>query len=239
MTKTFSIQTVIKQGWDSFKTKPKFFILISLLYVVISAIPDIIGKMEKGIEGLAGDPVFIMLAAVIRIAAFVVGLIMPIGYTYILLRSADNQSVNIKDLFSTHRVFWKFILSGILVTLFVLLGFIALIIPGIWLSIALMFTSYVVVEDHLSPWNAIKRSYALTKGVRWKLLGFILVVALLNILGFIALGVGFLVTMPLSGLASVHLYKSLKHQESELISKPEMAPVETVHTSSEHTPNVA
>lgn len=227
MKKTFSIQIVLKQGWYSFKDRYKFFLLISFFYVAVSAVPRIIDSITDAAPRLAHDPIFFVLSTFIQIAAWIVSLIVPIGYTYILLRAVDNQSYELKDLFSTHKVFWSYIFTGIMAGILVALGTIFLVIPGIFLGLSFMFVSYVVVDEQLSLDKALKRSYKLATDVRWKLLGFILVVGLLNIIGIALLGVGFLVTMPVSGLASMHLYKTLKHQESELITKPEMAPQET------------
>lgn len=227
MKKTFSIQTVLKQGWHSFKDRYKFFLLISFFYVAVSAVPRIMDGIVEAAPRLAHDPVFFVLSTFIQIAAWVVSLIVPIGYTYILLRAVDNQSYELRDLFSTHKVFWSYIFTGIMAGVLVALGTILLVIPGIFLALSFMFVSYVVVDEHLSLNKALKRSYALATGVRWKLLGFVIVVGLLNIVGIALLGVGFLVTMPVSGLASMHLYKSLKHQGAELISKPEITPQET------------
>lgn len=227
MKKTFSIQAVLRQGWDSFKARYKFFLLVSFFYVVVSAIPKIMDGIVDAAPRLASDPVFFVLSTFIQIAAWVVGLIVPIGYTYILLRAVDNQSYEMRDLFSAHKVFWKYILTGIIAGILVAIGTVLLVVPGIFLALSFMFVSYVVVDEHLSLSKALKRSYALATGVRWKLLGFIIVVACINIVGIALLGIGFLVTMPVSGLASMHLYKSLKHQESELIKKPELTPQET------------
>jgi uncharacterized membrane protein len=58
--------------------------------------------------------------------------------------------------------------------------------------------------------ESLRRSRKLTEGVKWRLVLFALAIAALNLLGFIALVVGLLVTIPISLLAFVHVYLKLK-----------------------------
>ena len=56
----------------------------------------------------------------------------------------------------------------------------------------------------------IKMTYRLTKNNFWPIFGFLVLVILFNILGFLCLVVGLFVTMPVSVLASAHMYNKLK-----------------------------
>ena len=67
----------------------------------------------------------------------------------------------------------------------------------------------LVIDKGLPPIEALRESARLTKGKRWKLLGFAVCMILLNILGAIALGVGLLVSMPISMLATMRAYRAL------------------------------
>lgn len=75
------------------------------------------------------------------------------------------------------------------------LGFIALILPGIFILLMLCVAVPACILEDLSPIAALKRSRELTRGNRWRLLGLVM----LNVL--ILIGVGFVVSLPL-GLAS-------------------------------------
>jgi uncharacterized protein DUF975 len=58
--------------------------------------------------------------------------------------------------------------------------------------------------------ESIRKSSKLTHGVKWRLVFFVLAILALNLLGFIALVVGLLVTIPVSMLAFSHVYLRLK-----------------------------
>ena len=71
----------------------------------------------------------------------------------------------------------------ILTGLFILLGFVLLIVPGIILAIRLSFVSYLVIDRKLSAWEAITTSWEMTKGHGWRIFGIFCLGALI-VLGF-------------------------------------------------------
>jgi uncharacterized membrane protein len=67
------------------------------------------------------------------------------------------------------------ILANLLVVALVVIGFFALIIPGIIIACRLAFVSYIVMDKKLDPIEAVELSWKLTKGYGWQvfLLGFV------------------------------------------------------------------
>jgi hypothetical protein len=67
------------------------------------------------------------------------------------------------------------VLANLLVFALVILGFIALIIPGIIIGCRLMFVSYLVMDKKLDPIEAVEMSWRLTRGHAWKIffMGFV------------------------------------------------------------------
>ncbi len=57
---------------------------------------------------------------------------------------------------------------------------------------------------------ALTRSSEITKGHKWDLLGFFIVLFLLNILGLLVLIVGVIVTAAISLLATAYVYRRLE-----------------------------
>ena len=101
----------------------------------------------------------------------------------------------------------KFLFSFIVIG-----GFILLIVPGcIWLMQFYMST-YVVIDRGAEPIRALKTSSAITYGAKWDLGLFTTVVALLNIGGLIAFGIGIMITLPVTMLATAHIYRTLLAQ---------------------------
>jgi hypothetical protein len=69
--------------------------------------------------------------------------------------------------------FWQnylhIILANLLVVALVVLGFFALIIPGIIIACRLVFVSYIVMDKKLDPIEAVELSWKLTRGHGWRI----------------------------------------------------------------------
>jgi hypothetical protein len=67
------------------------------------------------------------------------------------------------------------ILANLLVIALVVLGFFALIVPGIIIACRLAFVSYIIMDKKLDPIEAVELSWKLTKGHGWQIffMGFV------------------------------------------------------------------
>jgi uncharacterized membrane protein len=89
------------------------------------------------------------------------------------------------------------------------IGLVLLIVPGVIFGLMFMFSTFLVIDRELAPIEALKESNRITYGHKWRLLGFTLVLLLINVLGALALLVGLLVTVPVSSLTFTHAYRVL------------------------------
>jgi uncharacterized membrane protein len=125
-------------------------------------------------------------------------------------------------------MFGYFIAAYSLKTLFTLGGYILLIIPGIMLSVWLCFTTFIAVEREIGPWEACRESARLTRGYRWKILGFFLVALLFNIIGAICLVVGLFYTIPVTILAFGLIYKKLSAKDDTTTETIEIVEIDII-----------
>ena len=89
-------------------------------------------------------------------------------------------------------------------------GLLLCIIPGIILSVRFQFFGWAIVDRELGPFEAMQESWELTRGSFWNLVLLWLVLAGINILGALALGVGLLITSPMSMVAVGFVYRRLE-----------------------------
>jgi hypothetical protein len=82
------------------------------------------------------------------------------------------------------------ILANLLVFALVVLGFFALIIPGIIIGCRLAFVSYIIMDKKLDPIEAVELSWRLTRGHGWKIFFMGFVSIFIVIFGLIMLIVG-------------------------------------------------
>jgi hypothetical protein len=88
----------------------------------------------------------------------------------------------------------------------ILLGLIALIIPGLWLIGSFTMVTPVVALEEVGPVAALRRSMALVRGRWWPTVGFLILVGLL---GSVAAQLVQLVALPILGAAGVGLAAGL------------------------------
>lgn len=203
----FLVGEAIGFGWH--KTRAHSALLFQgvltlfALQVLISIVDKVLGGTLQG-----------MLAA---FALAVVSVFLGAGFTIIVLKLAKGEHASYRDILPRGNVVWHFFCASSAVVVVIVLGFILFIIPGIYLLLRFSMVRFAVLE--LSPSegahsirNALRHSTKLTEGVKWRLLGFLLVLLGINILGAILLMVGLLVTIPVSALAYAHVYLKLKNR---------------------------
>jgi|SRR3989344_522513 len=212
---TFSVGEAIRFGWETFKKRPWFFIGITVITAAISgAVSSALGSVEEGpVVGIANTLVNMAVSTFIGL-----------GITSIYLKAhVSVESVSFSDLWHPD-LFWNYFAASIVVSIIVGVGFILLIVPGVILALMFLFTTYLIVDKKLGPIEALKESNRITKGKKWQLLVLMLAIIGVNILGFIGLLVGLLISIPVSTLAIVYVYRKLEHSASEVVPNSATAP---------------
>lgn len=151
------------------------------------------------------------------------GFVVSIFTGYIMvsafLRLSRGVVVDFKNLFAdlAPGKFVQYVVMMIIVTVFMVVGFLLLILPGFIVAIMTSLAAFILMDDQKDIswsgkafWHAIKKSKHMTHGHKWKLAGFFVVVLALNILGAMAFGLGLLITVPVTCMALAYIYDRLK-----------------------------
>ena len=200
----FSISEAIHFGWNTMKSNLGFFIGLLIFVFLFTSLSSIIAA--KATEAN------IFLGLIFYIADFSLSIIISIGLVKIALRFCDNEKGRFADLFSQYPLFPQYLVGSILYGLIVFAGTILLIIPGIIWGIQFCFYDYFIVDKGLGPIEALKRSSAITRGVKWDLFGFFLILSGINLLGALCLLIGLFVTIPTTMVALAFVYRKLMAQ---------------------------
>ena len=198
----FASGDAIRFGWESFKKHAGF--LIGAI-VVVGLILGLLYIPQAWALSESSTGLYILFYIIYLIAAWV----LSIGAVRIMLDIHDGKQPEFSDLFTHWNLLGKYIAVSILGGIVTMIGFFLLIVPGIIASIGLSLAMYYVIDKGMGPIDALKASWEDTKGVKLDLLGFFILIWLINMAGAFALGVGMLVTLPLSGLAMVYVYRHL------------------------------
>lgn len=176
-----------KTGWGLFTQYPTGFVGFCLLNLLIQALLNAIPYLGGVAAAVVSTPLFM-------------------GNFIVSAKLLQGQTPEFRDFFGGFQYFLPLLLLSLVAGLFIGIGTLLLIIPGIYLLVAYLFASYLVVDRGLDFWPAMELSRR-TVHPRWfSFFAFLLLLVLLNLAGAIALGVGLLVTIPLSFCATTAFY---------------------------------
>jgi uncharacterized membrane protein/predicted RNA-binding Zn-ribbon protein involved in translation (DUF1610 family) len=142
------------------------------------------------------------------------------GYHVLLLKIARGENPEIADIFSGRRYFWRILLANFLFTLMLYLGLLLVLIPGILVALAFWPFMYVIVDRDVGVMEAFRRSTELTSGNYGASVLLGLVILGLGLLGVAALCLGWIFTVPLSGLMMAVAYCLMSGQAVANPSRP-------------------
>jgi len=138
---------------------PAYFILLGIGQLAISIQPEISNDTDLVF--------FILTSATFLILSF----IGPLIFYPILIEGLRANSSKSKFVFPKLNLIlkktWKIFVAGILPTIFVILGIICFIIPGIFLAKRYIYVPLIVEKEMIGPLEAMKKSRTLSRKNGW------------------------------------------------------------------------
>jgi len=132
------------------------------------------------------------------------------GLSVYYLRKVRGLPVSVEILFSGFtRRFVQLFLAYLVTTLLTVLGFLCLILPGIYLYVAWIFTITLVIDQRLDFWPAMNLSRKIVNKHWWKIFALVVLVFLLTLSGLLGLIVGIFFTSPIAWLAATFAYEDI------------------------------
>lgn len=222
MNTTFSITEVYKTAWDYTKKNMVFLLVSTFVFFVLSVILTEVSK-DGGVFGILG------IASIFLYTIFHIGLV-NIG---VLISKGGSPDM---DNFKTDWLtFWRLILATIITVIFVAIGSVLFIIPGIILAVRLSLTSFLVIDRQYSFWPAIKESYRVTKGHSWNIFGLFLLSFLVAMIAAIPYGLGFILATPFFGMVYIVMSQRVLSMKKQEVSK-EVTPAPVVSDEDSQMP---
>lgn len=169
----------------------KTYVLLMLVCLAVAAVaaaifvtlnPASITSSNGASVGLLAVVVFLILAAFINF--------IGVASDFIMVRSQNLDAVSLKaSLNRGLRRFWVALAANILRGLIIFVGLILFLIPGIYLGLRLSYVGILVANEDVGPIESLKRSWVLTKGHLWDLIGAVAVTAsIASVLSLLAYG---------------------------------------------------
>jgi len=180
-----SISGVFGHGWEILK---KFFpelLLVFFLQILVSLPMGIVNVMND--HESFGTGFFGLFALVYGLLVMAP---VSFGSSWIFLKAVRGEQFRPQDMFFAFQQIGQIVLANILVFLIIGLGFVCLIIPGIIFTCKLAFVPYLMMDEKIDATEAIRRSWAMTKGFGWTIFGMGFVSFFIAIGGLICFIVG-------------------------------------------------
>jgi serine/threonine protein kinase len=216
---TLSIGHCLDRGWDLVRSD--FWPLVGMsafVLVVLSA---------------AGSSEFVISPGNKSGTISILGILLsgPLlgGLCLYFLKKIRREPAGVETAFTGFRhPFPHLVIAGFLVTLLTALGLVCLILPGIYLIVAWILTLPLIIDKRLEFWPAMRSSRKIISRHWWKFFGFLVILALINLAGFVAFVVGIFIAFPITLAALMYAYEDItgwvKSPASAAASTPAMAP---------------
>lgn len=231
MENNFSIKEAFLFGW--LETKKKFWFLVGVVFIIFA-----VYNISALVVYLAGGSLK-SLVFLLSLAFFILGVLVEIGMVRMLLDIYDSGRTALKVLFFQHRFFIDYFIAlfvySLVISLFTVPGAVTvrdlligreleagmiitliLMVPGIMAAVIFQFFRFAIVDKGAGIIESFKKSAEITRGRRWKVFLFNLAVLGLNFLGVAVFGIGILISLPVSLLATAHVYRALEKKTPSL-----------------------
>jgi predicted Ser/Thr protein kinase len=132
------------------------------------------------------------------------------GLFFYFLKKIRGEKSTVETAFcGFSRRFLHLFLAGFVATVLTWLGFLCLVLPGVYLMVAWMFALPLVIDKGLDFWAAMELSRKVVTKHWWKFLGLGIVLVLLCFAGVLACVVGVFVMSPLALAALMYAYEDI------------------------------
>ncbi len=186
------IGKTLQEAWQLFKKSPGKLILIYFVFFLVNV-------------GVGVILSFIPLVG--QILSSIVGIILGAGVYYAYLKFYREGDASIDDIFFPMKQnAGELAIMAVIKSIFLFIGFILLVLPGIYLAVSYIFAELLIVDKNLTAWEALETSRKRVTKNWFVYFAFLLILLFINIIGLIPLGLGLFVTVPVSIMAITLAY---------------------------------
>ena len=218
----FKIKGVLSEAW-SLVNGSKLTIVggMVVMYIAVFVVTLLLGMLMGVVVPMiagSGTPQgggSLVMAVSVGIQLIMQLVTMAISYPFMAglfmigIRRSANLPTSFSMIFDYFNRIIPLLIVNILYFILVTIGFLLLVIPGIYLALAYMLAMPLMVEKNMSPWQALETSRKTISKKWFKFFGFFLLLWLIVMVSVIPFGIGLIWTMPLTFMAIGVLYRDV------------------------------
>jgi uncharacterized membrane protein len=191
-----------QNAWKAFKSYPRVFV-ISMLALFATWV-----ALEVAVVALQRFGVVVWL--ILHLAFFVFFSGLMLGLHRMALETMDGQAPKLASLPALLGRSPTFLFAFCVYSVVVMVGLVLLVVPGIYVAAKYALFGQALATKSTTASQALRNAAALSAGHVTTVFAVLLIAFLLNLAGAAFLGVGLLLTFPVSLLATSDLYRSLQ-----------------------------
>jgi hypothetical protein len=217
----FSVGEVLSEAWaktdgSKWTFQVAFGIYVGVLFLVLGifAIFGVVTGTANAAPALA-----IIVELVSQLANYVVITPLMTGIMILGLRRAVGTPIRAGQILNHYGKVVPLFITSLLKFMITMVGFLLLILPGIYFGVSYLFAEMLVVDKGLSPSAAMTTSRKAV-GHKWfALFGLTAALFVINMLALIPLTLGLIWTIPMSVIAMGVAYRNIFGCENATISE--------------------
>lgn len=211
---------IVKEAWNNLSGMKGTFwgavviyylIAMVLGFVLVGVLSVFVMDPSSQVSIILGQ-IFVQLVQALLLMPLAMGLFM------IALKHSVGANIQVGELFKHLNKAVPLLIAYILMTILTLIGYVLLVIPGIYLTVAFAMTMMLIVEKDMSPWEAMSLSRKAITNKWFNMFGFLLLIVLVLIVGMLALMIGLVWAAPLAALAFAIVYRDMFGVESKTLN---------------------
>jgi len=181
----------IREGWELFKKNAGLFVAFTVIF----------GLLSWGLNEVKFGQ---LLSALISPC-------LTAGWFIVARKTSMNEHVEFGNFFDGFKLWQKVVPYYIVATIFTIIGFVCLLIPGFYLAVCYIFVIPLILfyDEDLPLMDVLEGSRKVVTKKWWNFFGFFWLVVLVNIAGALCLGVGLLASIPVSMCALYAAYEDI------------------------------
>ena len=192
----FDIIEMIKEGFNRIEGVKGIFLAAFVVYIVVAIIMQIILGIFFPSPPPPAQP-NLLNQQIVTILSYPVLMPLIVGVIMLAINYSRGEYIEFKSIFNYYHLMGKLALAGIFIYIMTIIGFVLFVLPGIYLSIAYVFTLPLIADKGMDVWEAMELSRKAVTKHWFKVFGLFFLLSLMMGLGALVFGIGLIWAVPL------------------------------------------
>lgn len=214
----FSIGDILSEAWKK-TSGAKWVIHLSFAYYLLALVGLmlVIAFVTGLLISVSGDAGIVLGQVFTQVLINLLAMPMIMGIVLIGIRRSINAPINSGSVFSCFDKILPLFATMLLIYILVAIGFLLLVLPGIYLMVAYYMAMPLIVEKGLSPWQAMEISRKTITRKWFSVFILLLILGAILFISMIPFGLGMIWSVPMALIAYGIMYRNMFGVESSTV----------------------